>query len=419
MNIKANDMNLYTLTSDLHGELSMAARHEKFIQEIEQVLGTPFCYKDGEFADYGEGDDVIYVRTGGTEGIFKSIFCPEGELNIPGGKKVRLLTSGKSNSLAASMEILSYLVQKGYPGEIIHGTAEQIVAKLNGACAEEPVKFRRPLAGNKVLEGKKLGVVGRPSDWLISSDVDYVKAKEVLGVELIDIEMDELVAEFKSGVMEEVPALKELNAPKYGNVLDDAAMNKALLIYSGLKRIIKKYSLDGLTLRCFDLLTSIGTTGCMGLAILNSEGFIGTCEGDVPTMLSMAVAQAVTGKASFQVNLSKAIEDELLFAHCTVPLNIVKDYCYDTHFESGIGVAVHGEFEPGAMTVVKIGSELEKFIVEDAVLEENQYGNNLCRTQVLIKAGDLKDYLLNEPLGNHHVLIPGHHAEEIKKAIGA
>lgn len=411
-------MNLYTLTSDLHGEFTMPASKEKFILDIEAALGENFTHKGNNYSDYGQGNDFIYVRTGGTEGSFKSIFCKDGELSIPGGKKIRLLTSGKSNSLAASMEILSYLCQRGYPAEIIHGNSEQIASRIISSESGLFTSQRLPLKESKVLEGKRLGVVGHPSDWLISSDVDYAKARKTLGVEIIDIPMSELLEEFEKGKMEIHPSLKQMNTPKFGKPINEEDFNRSLLVYSALKRIVAKYGLDGLTIRCFDLLTSIHNTGCMALAIFNSEGIIGTCEGDVPTMLSMAVGQALCKAPGFQVNLSKAEKDELLFAHCTVPLNMVNDYTYDTHFESGIGVAVHGELPEGPATLVKIGSDLTHFVVRDVELVSNQYEGNLCRTQVIVKAEGLKDYMLNEPLGNHHVIFMGHHAQDIKNAIG-
>ena len=101
---------LYTLTSSLHSEAACEAKEEKFIRDIEERLGEKFDIRGEEYDEYGNTDgNLIYVRTGGTEGIFKSIFCKDGKLQVPGDEPIRLLTSGKSNSLAASMEILSFL----------------------------------------------------------------------------------------------------------------------------------------------------------------------------------------------------------------------------------------------------------------------------------------------------------------------
>ena len=440
-------MRLYTLTSDLHGELTRNAHNEQFIKDIEAAIGESFDYREGDFSDFGATGDVIYVRTGGTEAIFRKVF--EGHE----GARVRLLTSGQSNSLAASMEILSWLNQQGWDGEIIHGSVQEIASELlryypAGQSVASPLvkrfEDRRPLAG------KRYGVVGNPSDWLISSAVDYAKARKVLGAELVDIPISELVSAVtvspegiasetfaslipptpdgagpsrsrghgRPRVSETVPSgLKALNVPKFGKALTDNDFDGALRIYAALKGIVAKYRLDGLTLRCFDLLTAVRNTGCLALAMLNAEGIIAACEGDIPAMLSMAVMRARYGKTGFQANLSRIQDGNFLFAHCTVPLDMVSDYCYDTHFESGIGVAVHGILPVGPARLFKISADLEHCIDERINIIDNTYGANLCRTQIVVRGwadrekllgkDALRNYFLREPLGNHHIIVTG------------
>ena len=425
---------LYSLTSSLHGEMAPDPREEPFIRGIEAALGTPFDCRGEDFRLFGRTDvpELVYIRTGGTEGLFAE--------KVPlGGKPVALLTSGQSNSLAASMEILSWLRLRGIEGEILHGSAQDIAARIRALQGDGPrsggqmapgAALVGPYRFGRVLEGKRYGVVGRPSDWLISSGVDYAAAKEALGAELIDIPIGELVAEVRQTGHENAPdranpaaqnpglarktpfsepatTLKPLNAPKYGRKIDAADWQGALDIYGALRRLVGKYRLDGLTLRCFDLLTALHNTGCLALAVLNSEGITATCEGDIPAMLSMAVAQAVTGRASFQANLSRIEGDRLLFAHCTVPLGIVQDYCYDTHFESGIGVAIHGELPPGPVTLFKLSPDCRSMLRCEARLTANAYGDKLCRTQVVVEAPGAADYFLRTPIGNHHIIVPG------------
>ena len=393
-------MRLFTLTSDLHGELARKAHNEQFIKDIEAALGEPFECLEADFSGYGAPGDVIYVRTGGTEGLFLKLY--KGHEGTP----VRLLTSGQSNSLAASMEIASWLADRGIPGEILHGSPEEIAAMLKGGASfGAPERFLRPLDAAGRLEGKRYGVVGHPSDWLISSDVDYAKVRRVLGAELIDIPMSELLEEFSRAEAAD-PGLKPLNDPRYGRPLSPKDFGDALRIYSALKSIVARHRLDGLTLRCFDLLTAVGNTGCLALALLNSEGLVATCEGDVPAMLSMALVRERFGVSGFQVNLSRIQGDTYLFAHCTVPLDMVEDYCYDTLFESGIGVAVHGILPRGRARIFKLSADLERCVDEEVELLSNEYGANLCRTQVLVKAPvEMRDYFLRRPLGNHHIIV--------------
>ena len=103
------------------------------MKEVEEALGERFIFCGDDFSSFGQhGEDIIYVRTGGTEGIFKSLgLCKPG---LQDNGCFRLLTSGRSNSLAASMEILAYLEQMGLKGEILHGSAEHIAGRIKSAA---------------------------------------------------------------------------------------------------------------------------------------------------------------------------------------------------------------------------------------------------------------------------------------------
>ncbi len=246
---------------------------------------------------------------------------------------------------------------------------------------------------------ERLGVIGKPSDWLIASQVDKAHAEKTLQIELVEIPI------------EEVTSLGRVDGGKEG----------ADLIYDRLKEIINKYRLTGLTLRCFDLLTTVYNTGCLALARLNAEGIPAACEGDIPALLTMVLAKKVSGYTGFQVNAARIEEDgdkcRILLAHCTVPMNMVTRYEFTTHFESGIGIALHGELPTGDYTLMKLSGSLDNFMVADVQLIRNQYEPNLCRTQVWIE-GDrqLADYMLHHPIANHHILLPGHHADKFQPA---
>ena len=372
---------LFTLTSSLHSETAENASQEPFIKNIEAALGECFVFRGEDYSDYGKtGKPLIYVRTGGTEGLFKA-------LDPPGD--IRLLTSGESNSLAASMEILSYLRSKGRKGEILHGSADYIASRIrvgSGAQDEGASTFIQALPPVD-LGGARFGVIGRPSDWLISSGVDYAKAKERLNAEMIDIPMDELLGRLK---MQEV---------------DMRSFKGSEAIYDALKDIVREHSLSGLTLRCFDLLDSVHNTGCLALARLNAEGIPSSCEGDIPALLSMAYLQKTEGCSGFQCNLSRIDGDELLFAHCTVPLTMVDSYRYDTHFESGLGTAIKGELPLRDIEIFKIAPDLEHCVRIPGRITTNCNERNLCRTQILIRSERAADYFLHSPLANHHIII--------------
>lgn len=396
---------LYTLISPLHDEAAVNAASASFISEIEEVLGWKFENHGPDFSTYGsEQLSLIYVRTGGTEGLFQEVFA-----NLDG--PILLLTSGKSNSLAASMEILSFLNHQGRSGEIIHGSVSYIAERIK--VLAQVAKAR------KALRGSRLGVIGAPSDWLISSTPDASALYERLGIELVEVPISELIEEYHtadfghgSEVADKAKDEFESHAP--------AALHKyyegAFKIYCALKALIKRYELNGLTLRCFDLLDSLGNTGCLALAILNAEGIPAGCEGDVPALVSMAIGSALAGVSGFQANPSRIDPQtgEILFAHCTVPLNMLRSYTFNTHFESGIGIAISGNIPVGDATVFKVSGDLNRYFCCPAELLKCQSEASLCRTQAVLKIkGDAeaicRDYFLKKPVGNHHIIFPGDH----------
>ena len=66
---------LYTLTSPLHDEAAVNATSASFVSEIETSLGFAFEFHGPDFTTYGSDDlSLIYVRTGGTEGLFQGIY---------------------------------------------------------------------------------------------------------------------------------------------------------------------------------------------------------------------------------------------------------------------------------------------------------------------------------------------------------
>lgn len=370
---------IYTLTSELHDEAAVGTVTKEFLGS----LGIEYEFRGNDYADYGSHTlNLIYVRTGGTEGIFLRLLP---QLLEKSQRPFYLLTSGKSNSLAASMEILSYLQQHNLRGEIIHGGAEYIARKIK--VLEKVGEARQ------WLDGARLGIIGKPSDWLISSQANYEVVRQRLGIELVDIPMQELL-----------------------DIVADGD------IYGALKTLIDRLRLQGFTLRCFDLLTALKDTGCMALAKLNAEGYVAGCEGDVPAMLSMMMVRSLLGVSGFQANPARINPEtgEMLFAHCTIPLDMVERYELDTHFESGIGTGIRGYMKEGAVTIFKMAGDLSRHFIAEGQLIRNESKPDLCRTQQVISLSDKHqaDYFLTQPIGNHHIIMPGHQRALLEALIG-
>lgn len=333
---------------------------------------------------------LVFVESGGSEVEFVKILP---QLKDP----IILLSNGKNNSLPASLEIKTYCSQKKNTALLFTGDESQIADAIRDTAAV--------LNAYHTLNGQNLGVIGRPSDWLIASQVDYQLVKEKYHINLIDISSGEFFQEIDKQEMEEIPHFKTLEK-KFPH---KEVLNGALYIYSALKRLTKKYNLSGFTVRCFDLLDKYKNTSCLAFGLINEEGITATCEGDIPTMLTMHILRVLTGLPSFQANPSYVSfkDNTILFAHCTLPLNMCNSYSLTTHFESGLGIGIKGEMPLGKVSIVKITPDLKAghavgFL---GTIKENLSLKNYCRTQIVIEPDESGIIsLFKDDFGNHMVI---------------
>lgn len=379
------------IKSSLHDGNVINKETKKLMTDIE-VLGE-FDFHISKVSDFYKADlSLILVQSGGSEGYFLEI---EKELTEP----YYLLTYGSNNSLAASMEILSYLQNKNLKAEILHGSANYISKRLIELL---PKKQKKTKTVN-------LGVIGKPSDWLIASNVDYAACYNQLNINLIDISIEELISIYKIADITDYETTTNFN-------FDQSEVAEAKKLSKALETIVEKYQLEGLTLRCFDLIGKIHTTGCLGLSLLNKQKLIGTCEGDIPAMLSMYLLNKITNQPGFQANPSRidTEKNEIIFAHCTLPLDMADSYEVLTHYESGIGVALRGKMKETDITIFKLSKNLKDYYVSEGKIMENLSEKNLCRTQIRIKLDDVM-YFLTSPYGNHHIIVYGLHKDKINQ----
>ncbi len=375
--------NVFPLVSSLHNESKINENTERLLSELMGMSDVEF--KITSIEELYQCDlPLILIQSGGSEGLFLESFS---KLKAP----FYLLTYGNNNSLAASLEILSYLKDNNLEGEVLHGSNEYILSRIKG-LTNKKASYR-------------FGVIGKPSDWLIASKVNYESAKRLHGVELIDIPIEKVTDYYATSQ----------NGYDLTFNYDKEEVDKALRLHKAIGKIKEEYNLSGLTIRCFDLLDKLQTTACLSLAILNKEGVVATCEGDIPTMLSMHILNKVTNQRGFQANPSSisVVDKKMILAHCTLPFDMVTDYHLDTHFESGIGVAIKGYLKEDKVTIFKVSKNLKDYYVTTGTMVRNLEESNLCRTQIEVTVDENVEYFLNRPYGNHHVVIYGDHKKEI------
>jgi L-fucose isomerase-like protein len=393
-------LRLVPLASSLNKPEAVSALTLRLLDRI-RGLGIPVAIDSGEPATDPGAPRMMLILTGGTEGLALS------HLSLLRGPVV-LLAHPTHNSFPAALEILARVHQVGRRGKIV----------FLGDGPEGGAELQRTLAlmnARKALEGKRLGRIGVPSEWLVASMPDDRAVEEAWGIRIVDVPKEDLLSRVRQAVPEDSAALVQgwKGLARACVEPSDFDLASAGRVYSALRDITREHSLDACAVRCFDLVTDLATTGCLALSQLIDEGQMAGCEGDVPATVTMMWMHALTGAYPFMANPQQIVPDRnaVWLAHCTIARRLVSSYALRSHFESGFGVAIQGASREKETTVARLaGPGLTELFVSDGEILEDGRSEERCRTQYLIGLSEPVSYFLERPLGNHHVLVPGHFA---------
>lgn len=370
-----------------------------FLTSIEECLGDKLLPISPAEVKKGGIIPVIFIKSGGVEEKFKRIYQ-----QFP--PPYLLLTSCFNNSLPAALEIKAYLQKRGEKVEILHGSEN---------CIADSLKLiKTAMEAKRKCRQYKVGVLGEPSGWLIGSGADYNAIRKRLGMRIYNIPIEEMVR-YIDQVSDSDIAIDMI--PKNG--ADPEVIKTSLKIYHGLKNLMleKNYNFKAITLPCFELLDFYKNTGCLAVSLLNQEGLLAGCEGDVPALVSMIILYQLTGQPAFMANPT-CIDDqknEITFAHCTIPLNMCESFDLDTHFESGSGMAIKGKVKKGPVTIFKLDGNAEKYYLAEGEIVANLNSPNMCRTQLQIYLNEPVQNFLENSIANHHLICKGRHKTLLEK----
>ena len=246
-----------------------------------------------------------------------------------------------------------------------------------------------------------IGIIGDPSDWLIASGYIAEQLPSLYNMKTTRIPMEEFID------------LCQQN--NKGNPLDSG-------IEKALQTVINKYHLDGFTIRCFSLLSTIKNTSCIEVSKFNDKGITAACEGDIPSAVTMHILHSLSGKPVFMANptstkfQNSTKQNIVTFAHCTIPTKLCQNYEITTHYESGIGRAIAADVLEGKWTVARFG--LNGNLMSDVVYVENpkKRSKHHCRTQIVTYTSTKfrKNLENGNVLGNHMLFVPGDYNEPLK-----
>jgi L-fucose isomerase-like protein len=332
--------------------------------------------------------DVLFFLSGGSERL---------AINTDFSSHLTILLASEwNNAYASASEVKAYLNKKNIPSLLLN---------LNDSSTMSVLKNLHTIKnGIHRLSKQKLGLIGKVSDWLVASSISAEVLAKKTGIRLQQIEWANLPDFNDFPVSEEF--LKYYSNEKTFDLTGTAKIHQLL------QDTILNNKLDAITVECFSLVQKNAVTACLSLAKLNADGFPAGCEGDIVTVTGMMLLKELTGIVPWIANINKVVDNSALFSHCTIAPSLVKNYSIHTHFETNKGSAIQGDFIEDTVTIFRLDNELKKAFFTKAEIINRPHYVNVCRTQIEVKLPDGVDRkLIDQPLGNHHLILPGDHTK--------
>ena len=359
--------------------------------EAEEFMQRLLPKEAFEMAD--ADPDMIIFLSGGSERRAIELAHPD--------RPVLLLSIRGNNAYAAATEAMAWMVNNNR----IAMLSDAIDASESGLID----RWGRAAGLWKSLMGKRAGLIGTVSEWLVASDVSAEVLRRRFGVDLVGIPwagLPDFSKEEPDGSL----------VSRFGGAKVDG-LDEAARVLTLIRRVISENNLNAVGVECFSLVQQRRVTACLALAQLNTEGMVAACEGDLASMAGMMAGKAAAGSVPWMANTTRLTEKSVILSHCTAPFDMVSRVKLPSHYETGYSLAVDGAITAKEVTVYRFSEKLDRVFITEGRVISQPHLVDACRTQVEIElTGEALRILREKPLGNHLLMLPGKQADLLRLA---
>ena len=291
----------------------------------------------------------------------------------------------------------------------------------------EVKKILRALYGVYMLRRSRVLYIGVPYGWQGRFNELRAVLKKI-GLEIIFLDHDRAYeeameyVESEDGRKEVEIIMSRLLRESVDNKLSIEGLEAGVRLYVGLRYLAKKYNANIVTISgCMMYGASRWrSTPCLAFSLLDDEGLLGVCEGDMTNLVAKTLLRYISNKPAVFVNPSIPVKGrEAVYAHCTSPTKLLGyrsegfKYVLTTHFESDSPAAIKVLYEPGhKITLLNLSFDLESAVI--GLAESSGYTDYpICRSQIKVMFNEDVSRLNEYIRGFHWSYVYGEYVEEL------
>ena len=280
------------------------------------------------------------------------------------------------------------------------------------------------------LRGARIGLIGGVAPGFDNLIIDEGKLFERFKIRVQHIEIDEIIQ--RAGSIEEalLGSARDTfrNAAAYLDSSQDEALDKSGRVYLAYKDIAETYNLDALAVSCWPRFQSdYQLAVCSVMAMVNAEGLIAACEGDVTSATSMLALKYMSdGNVVTLMDLVTLDEEDqsILLWHCGPTAPALADekgvrmqplWLFDGYEGDPIGLHNDLVLRPGKATVMGFTTDFERMLVLDGEFDNTKpsyvgsrgWFRSLHLNGESIEVRDLVQTLMGSYFQHHYPVVYG------------
>jgi len=251
----------------------------------------------------------------------------------------------------------------------------------------------------KRLRESTILLVGRPMQPIEST------ITRSLGTKIVPIDFKQLGQAYKKA--------DQAQASEYAErwIRDAAAVeppadevHRSAAMYIGMRDLMNQHGAHAITINCLGGFYSgqMAAYPCLGFSQLNSDGFVGACEADMKSTLTMLAMSHLVGRPGYisdpVIDTSK---NQIIYAHCVAmtrvdgPKGTPNPYQIRTHSEDRKGASMRSLLPLGRMTTtIQFDPVRKEILLHQGKSVANIDEDRACRTKLAVEVkGDIDKLL--------------------------
>lgn len=264
------------------------------------------------------------------------------------------------NSLVGANTNASNLYKLG------HRPATLYTAHDDPCALENIAQFARVAGILRDLKQLRIAFIGGHAPGFDDLAVDKLALRRALGVEVVDVGLQILVARAKAVAEDRTHAASTDLLKQFDDVVEISARQGDLFaaLVIALTEFANENKFDAMTLKCWgDLVEAYGIAGCGVISILNDRGVYIGCEGDIMGTITMLIARRLSGIHPFLtdfVSVDRESNTGLMWHGGCGPVGLAdpkQPKHLFSHFANGKGVTAGFALKPGRVTLLRLGDD--------------------------------------------------------------